>query len=172
MDVFTDELFRGNPAAVCILAEWLPTAVMQSIAAENNLSETAFLVPLPDAYELRWFTPVEEVLLATDVIAVLPSESHIAASRRKFPDLETPECRGVIATAAGRRTDFSGRCFYPKLGVKEAPVTGSAYCQPAPYWGERIDRNEPSAEQLSRRGGSITCEIKGERGTLSGRAVT
>ena len=61
VDAFADRLFSGNPAAVCPLAEWLPDGVMQSIAAENNLSETAFFVPRGDEYELRWFTPLAEV---------------------------------------------------------------------------------------------------------------
>jgi PhzF family phenazine biosynthesis protein len=63
IDAFTSELFRGNPAAVCPLEEWLPDALMQSIAAENNLSETAFLVPRGPDWELRWFTPVSEIPL-------------------------------------------------------------------------------------------------------------
>jgi PhzF family phenazine biosynthesis protein len=61
VDAFTDRLFGGNPAAVCPLQSWLPNAVMQAIAAENNLSETAFLVGDGDAYALRWFTPIVEV---------------------------------------------------------------------------------------------------------------
>ena len=57
IDAFvTDQPFSGNPAAVCPLEEWLPAPVMQAIAAENNLSETAFFVSENDAYRLRWFT--------------------------------------------------------------------------------------------------------------------
>jgi PhzF family phenazine biosynthesis protein len=63
IDAFTSELFRGNPAAVCPLEAWLPDALMQSIAAENNLAETAFLVPRGPDWELRWFTPTLEVPL-------------------------------------------------------------------------------------------------------------
>lgn len=61
IDAFTRECFRGNPAAVCPLAEWLPDAQMQAIAAENNLAETAFLIPLDGNYHIRWFTPTVEV---------------------------------------------------------------------------------------------------------------
>jgi PhzF family phenazine biosynthesis protein len=61
VDAFTDELFGGNPAAVVPLASWLPDTVMQSIAAENNLSETAFFVKAGVGYDLRWFTPTIEV---------------------------------------------------------------------------------------------------------------
>ena len=63
IDAFSSEVFKGNPAAVCPLPEWLPTETMQSIAAENNLSETAFFVPKGDNYSIRWFTPVNEVKL-------------------------------------------------------------------------------------------------------------
>ncbi len=63
VDAFADRLFAGNPAAVCPLDAWLPDAVMQSIAAENNLAETAFIVPKGEAFEIRWFTPAVEVAL-------------------------------------------------------------------------------------------------------------
>ena len=62
IDAFASELFAGNPAAVCPLDEWLSDELMQSIAAENNLSETAFFVPEDaDSYRIRWFTPASEV---------------------------------------------------------------------------------------------------------------
>ncbi len=63
VDAFTSELFKGNPAAVVPLHEWLPEAVMQNIALENNLSETAFFVWEDDHYKIRWFTPTIEVPL-------------------------------------------------------------------------------------------------------------
>jgi PhzF family phenazine biosynthesis protein len=63
VDAFASELFAGNPAAVCILEEWLPEATMQAISAENNLAETAFAVPVEGGYGIRWFTPETEVAL-------------------------------------------------------------------------------------------------------------
>jgi len=63
VDAFADRVFEGNPAAVVPLPSWLPDALMQAIAAENNLSETAFVVAEGDAYGLRWFTPAVEVAL-------------------------------------------------------------------------------------------------------------
>jgi PhzF family phenazine biosynthesis protein len=63
VDAFTDQLFSGNPAAVCPLDSWLPKTLMQSIAAENNLSETVFFVEDGDAFHIRWFTPFMEVKL-------------------------------------------------------------------------------------------------------------
>lgn len=59
VDAFTDHVFAGNPAAVCILSHWIPDALMQDIAMENRFSETAFVVKEGAAYHLRWFTPGE-----------------------------------------------------------------------------------------------------------------
>ena len=64
VDAFSKTPFKGNPAAVCPLNEWLPTSVMQSIAMENNLSETAFFVRDRDEFHIRWFTPLLEIDLA------------------------------------------------------------------------------------------------------------
>jgi predicted PhzF superfamily epimerase YddE/YHI9 len=61
VDAFTEHVFGGNPAAVCPLDKWLSDDVMLSIAAENNLAETAFFVQEEDGFRLRWFTPVAEV---------------------------------------------------------------------------------------------------------------
>ena len=61
VDAFTEDLFGGNPAAVCLLDHWIADELMQNIALENNLSETAFLVKKDDLYEIRWFTPTMEV---------------------------------------------------------------------------------------------------------------
>jgi PhzF family phenazine biosynthesis protein len=61
VDAFTKEVFKGNPAAVCPLTEWLDESLMQRIALENNLAETAFFVKKGDVYEIRWFTPLAEI---------------------------------------------------------------------------------------------------------------
>lgn len=61
VDAFTDTVFKGNPAAVCPMDHWLPDTLMQEIARENNLSETAFVVRNGDVYDLRWFTPGGEI---------------------------------------------------------------------------------------------------------------
>jgi len=61
IDAFAGRPFEGNPAAVCPIDEWLPDELMQSIAEENNLSETAFFVPTGDGFHIRWFTPTSEV---------------------------------------------------------------------------------------------------------------
>lgn len=63
VDAFTSRAFAGNPAAICPLESWLDDSLLQAIAAENNLAETAFFVPRGDRYHLRWFTPTVEVPL-------------------------------------------------------------------------------------------------------------
>ena len=63
VDAFAAQTFAGNPAAVCVLDDWLADGVLQAIAAENNLSETAFLVRNADGFDLRWFAPAKEVAL-------------------------------------------------------------------------------------------------------------
>jgi PhzF family phenazine biosynthesis protein len=87
IDAFADGPFTGNPAAVCPLEAWLPEAVMQAIAAENNLSETAFFVPEGDGYRLRWFTPATEVDLC--------GHATLASAYAIFRYLQ-PELRRVV----------------------------------------------------------------------------
>ena len=88
VDAFTGRLFGGNPAGVCLLEQWLPAEVMQNIAAENNFSETAFLVPRGPDFELRWFTPAVEIDLAGHPTLasafVLFSEGKVAGDRVRF----------------------------------------------------------------------------------------
>lgn len=87
IDAFTGRVFGGNPAAVCPLDDWLPDETMQAIAAENNLSETAFFVAQGEdgGYQLRWFTPTVEVDLCGH--ATLAS-GHVVLTRLR-PDLES-----------------------------------------------------------------------------------
>ncbi|GAB4193109.1 MAG: PhzF family phenazine biosynthesis protein [Roseiflexaceae bacterium] len=88
IDAFTDRVFGGNPAAICPLDAWLDDALLQRIAAENNLSETAFFVHEGDGFRLRWFTPAIEVDLcghATLASAfVIFSELGYAADTIRF----------------------------------------------------------------------------------------
>ena len=95
IDAFADAPFTGNPAAVMPLTEWLPDAILQAIAAENNLAETAFIVPCPDPetadFDLRWFTPGIEVALCGHatlasghlILAALPGMSEVRFSTKK-----------------------------------------------------------------------------------------
>jgi PhzF family phenazine biosynthesis protein len=259
IDAFAEHVFRGNPAAVMPLPSWLPDRVLQNIAVENNLSETAFYVErLPAdvyvpagsdaAYHLRWFTPMVEVALCghatlataghlfddihpeagrlsfwtrsgwlhvarsdrpgelvmdfpaeplraipegdatsaaalaalgiragtqlrgTDLVYVLQNEAAVRSVTPDFTSLRRLPVRGVIVTAEGDHdgTDFVSRWFGAEAGVDEDPVTGSAHSQIAPYWAQRLGRVRLTARQLSTRGGTVTCEIDGDRVRLGG----
>ena len=94
VDAFADRRFAGNPAAVCPLDAWLPDGVMQAIAAENNLSETAFFVPEGTGFRLRWFTPAVEVPLCGHATLgsahVISSPLDPARSAVRFETLSGP----------------------------------------------------------------------------------
>lgn len=244
VDAFAERVFAGNPAAVCPLDEWLDDETLQGIALENNLSETAFIVPSGKGFNLRWFTPVAEVelcghatlasahvifehlgygeeviefqtqsgmlkverqggllamdfpalppqpcsqpaalvealgqkpvevLAASDYVVVFASEAVVRSLTPDFGKLSALDLRGVCVTAPGETSDFVSRFFAPALGVPEDPVTGSAHCELAPFWAKRLGKDILSARQVSKRGGDIICEVRGERVVLSGRAVT
>lgn len=244
VDAFASRAFEGNPAAVCPLERWLDEGLMQSIAEENNLSETAFFVPSAKGYQLRWFTPAKEVDLcghatlatahvifeilgytkpritfatrsgeltvskkgkllemdfpaspptpceipetlakalgqrpievwsADDYIAVFDSEAAVRAIKPDLFLLSQLDLRCVVITAPGTQVDFVSRCFGPKFGIPEDPVTGSAHCELAPYWANKLGKNILTARQVSKRGGNLTCELKADRVLLTGSAIT
>lgn len=244
VDAFSERRFAGNPAAVCPLGGWLDDATLAAIAAENNLSETAFLVRENVGYELRWFTPVCEVELcghatlasafviatvldpgsdrftfrtrrsgtleversgdlytldfpsrpavpltdttalgeiagarivegwvAVKTMAVLKDEEAVRAATPSMARIADLAGDGLIVTAPGRDVDFVARYFAPHRGVPEDPVTGSAYCSLTPYWSARLGKRRLTARQVSRRGGSLWLEDRGERVGIAGHAA-
>jgi PhzF family phenazine biosynthesis protein len=78
---FTHDIFAGNPAAVCFLEHWLAESVLQRIAKENNLSETAFLVPCAQGFQIRWFAPDKEIQLCGH--ATLENSKHDSFQREE-----------------------------------------------------------------------------------------
>lgn len=105
VDAFTDQVFGGNPAAVCVMDEWLPDQDMQKIAAENCLSETAFTVREGNRYRLRWFTPGCEVKLCGHATLattfVLANFYDREAVRFDFDSLSGPISVEKICTEKG-----------------------------------------------------------------------
>jgi predicted PhzF superfamily epimerase YddE/YHI9 len=247
IDAFTDRVFSGNPAAVCVLEDWLPDPTLQAIAQENNLSETAFLVKEPSGWRIRWFTPAIEVdlcghatlasghlfltrlapgesevtfasrsgplrvvrredgrlamtfprqppsacatpeavvralrgrspletWLARDHLAVLGTEAEV---RELSPDLSAVRAlpgHGLIVTALASTggIDFVSRFFAPQAGIDEDPVTGSVHCVLVPFWAGRLGKQKLEAAQLSRRGGRLSCEDRGDAVVIAGRAA-
>lgn len=249
VDAFTDSVFGGNPAAVIITEKWLPDDLMQSIAAENNLSETAFLV-LSEAsiYQIRWFSPLTEIAFCghatlasafvlfnknpelasikfsakavgellveksesgkvqmnfpntkPEKVEIIPedlssglsippvdvycnsqayfviyeSESEVLSVQRNNEMLKQLKPLDVVVTcrSESKGYDFISRYFWPANGGDEDPVTGSIHTGLAPFWAERLGKNDLVAYQASKRGGVLNCLVSGDRVIVSGSAV-
>jgi PhzF family phenazine biosynthesis protein len=247
VDAFTDEPFKGNPAAVCLLERKAKVSWMKAVAREMNLSETAFLSPAHGDWWLRWFTPKQEVDLcghATLASAKILFEREPALRDNPikfktrsgelfarwvdgrveldFPAMSygrisyesnvdralgfapvdsvrsgdyylfeaedediirkvSPDLAGVakfsvsqvMITARSKDPafDFISRFFAPNLGIDEDPVTGSAHCLLAPFWAEKMNKNEFAAYQASARGGTLHLRLEDERVKITGSAV-
>jgi PhzF family phenazine biosynthesis protein len=251
VDAFAGRVFEGNPAAVVPLTTWPQDSLLQSIAAENNLAETAYIVACDGHWEIRWFTPTSEVALcghATlasahvvfkhlnwqadeitfetresgtlrvsrcdgdrlamsfpaisvapddaltevsaaldrtptsvwkgyysehqfDLLAVFDSMEDVAALNPDASLFSALGSRGIIATSAATEFDFVSRYFAPAFGIPEDPVTGSAHCLLAPFWGNRLDKNVLQARQISERSGILECRLVADRVELVGSAI-
>ena len=244
VDAFTSEPFTGNPAAVCVMENWLPEETMMKLAMENNLSETAFIVKEEQGYHLRWFTPGTEVelcghatlasafvilnyyepasdmvqfntlsglltvrrkgnlyemdfptydlkeipvtddmerafgvrpvkaVLGLDLVCVFESEEQVRTMNPDQEMLMKIEGRLQNATAQGKDADCVSRSFAPKVAIAEDPVCGSAHCQIADYWSEKLGKTQIHAYQASKRGGHLYCEmLENGRIAISGEAT-
>ncbi|WP_058953429.1 PhzF family phenazine biosynthesis protein [Clostridium tyrobutyricum] len=144
VDAFADEVFKGNPAGVCVLDDPIDDNTMQKIAA----------------------------YLSRDLFVVLETEKQLKELTPDFSRMiKLKDGLGVIVTARGTDVDFISRCFYPKLGVNEDPVTGSAHSNLIPFWSQRLNKDVMVARQLSSRGGTLYCKLAGDRVKISGKAV-
>ncbi|HEX8548496.1 MAG TPA: PhzF family phenazine biosynthesis protein [Cytophagaceae bacterium] len=116
VDAFTDLPFKGNPAAVCVLDEWLDGEVLQNIAKENNLSETAFLVKNQVGFDLRWFTPFTEIKLC--------GHATLASAHVLFEELGFSEDKIIFSTASGNLTVTKSSDFltmdFPAISAQAA----------------------------------------------------
>ena len=150
VDAFASQQFRGNPAAVCPLAEWLPDGLMQSIAAENNLSETAFLVRRPDdsgddggnggnGYDLRWFTPTAEVDLCghATLASAYVLATYVTPEEREFR-FHTRSGELIVRRDGDDFTmDFPALAREPVEDVREiAAITDALGVRPLEVWRE------------------------------------
>jgi predicted PhzF superfamily epimerase YddE/YHI9 len=77
----------------------------------------------------------------------------------------------VIVTAPGDDSDFVSRMFAPRIGIPEDPVTGAIHCSLIPYWAEKLGKETMFARQVSKRGGELFCELKGDRVRIGGKAA-
>ena len=137
IDAFTDAVFGGNPAAVCPLDSWLDDATLQAIAYENNLSETAFFVPVNDAYALRWFTPLAEVDLCGH--ATLASAHVVFHHLRPDADAVAFDTRSgrldVTRAEDGLIMDFPALAAHP-LDAPPADLSAGLGTQPVAVFAD------------------------------------
>lgn len=230
-----------------VLEEWISGDLMQLIATENNLSETAFAKNTGGGnYEIRWFSPINEIdfcghaTLATayvlfkqnsalnEVIFLAKAVGSIKVRRAEFNYIEMtfpnrkPEAIStvprslsnglsippsevllsrqayfviyadeqdvysvqpnieelkklapydVVVTSASTKYDFISRYFWPANGGDEDPVTGSIHTGLAPLWAERLEKNNLTAYQASKRGGILQCTVSESNVVILGKAV-
>jgi PhzF family phenazine biosynthesis protein len=128
-------------------------------------------VPVSDALVRALGAAPTEVLAARDLLALFASEAEVAALQPDMAAIAVLDTFAVIATAPGDACDFVSRFFAPGAGVPEDPVTGSAHCTLTPYWSRRLGKRRLAARQISRRGGELVCEDRGERVGIAGRAA-
>jgi predicted PhzF superfamily epimerase YddE/YHI9 len=129
--------------------------------------------PPPAIAQALGGTPVEVFRVTVDpnYFAVFASESVVRSLKPNLGLLETLHPFGVVVTARGTSTEIVSRYFAPSYAIPEDPVTGSIHCALAPYWAPKIGRNALTAYQASERGGSMHCELRGDRVLLTGSAV-
>ncbi|CAA9311636.1 MAG: Phenazine biosynthesis protein PhzF like [uncultured Cytophagales bacterium] len=115
-----------------------------------------------------------EVLKARDYVLLLRDEAAVRSLKpdRQLLDRINIDPGGIIVTARGSRTDFVSRFFTPQAAIFEDPVTGSAHCSLVPYWAGKLGKTTLVAEQVSRRSGTLWCELAGDRVRMAGEAVT
>lgn len=111
------------------------------------------------------------LLASRDYLAVFDSEAQVKALEPDMAKIAALDRLGVIATAPGSDCDFVSRFFAPGAGIPEDPVTGSAHCTLVPYWSKRLGKSRLFARQVSKRGGELWCEDRGERVEIAGHAV-
>jgi len=128
---------------------------------------------LPDDFvQSLNITPVQCYRGKEDYLLLYKSQQEIEALIPDFRKLEKVDARAMIVTAPGDKVDFVSRFFAPRVGVDEDPVTGSAHTVLIPFWAEKLGKDEMKALQLSRRGGTLFCRLRGDRVDIGGRAVT
>jgi predicted PhzF superfamily epimerase YddE/YHI9 len=113
-----------------------------------------------------------EILAAKHYLCVFDHSEDVARLSPDFLKLAALELPAVIVTAAAEENfDFVSRFFAPANGVPEDPVSGVAHCCLAPYWADRLGKNELLGRQLSRRGGVVTCQVEDDRVHLEGKVA-
>ena len=115
-----------------------------------------------------------ETYKSRDYLLLYKNENQIRniKVKKEFLDQINLGCGGVIVTSKGKNCDFVSRYFTPQSSILEDPVTGSSHCTLTPFWSKRLNKKSLSADQLSKRGGSLKCLDKGNIVIVSGQAKT
>jgi PhzF family phenazine biosynthesis protein len=112
-----------------------------------------------------------QCLKSEDYILVFEHEESVETLQPDFSELSKLDLRGVVITARSEEFDFISRCFAPKYGINEDPVTGSTFTELAPYWAEVLNKNTLHAKQVSERSGEVFCELQKDRVLISGKSI-
>ncbi len=138
----------------------------------NFPSRMPATVQAPEALLKGFNLPPAAVLKSRDFFLVYASEEEL---RQLVPDFhylnQLKDTVGIIVTAKGDEVDFVSRFFVPNSVIGEDPVTGSAHSSLIPYWSAQLNKTVLSARQVSARGGTLDCELLGERVSMAGHAV-
>jgi PhzF family phenazine biosynthesis protein len=147
----------------------------QGVTLDFPVAEPVPTPPIPELFAALGL-PVGE-MLRTDGQFFMCVVDDAATVRTLAPDFRrlgaVPDVRGVYVSAPGDAGyDIVSRCFAPRVGIDEDPVTGSMHCVLVAYWGPRLGTSELRAFQASARGGEVTVMQKGDRALLTGRSTT
>lgn len=166
VDAFADSVFKGNPAAVCVMDQWIPDSLMQEITRENNLSETAFAVRNGEIYDLRWFTPGGEI----DLCGHATLATAFVMMRFIEPDLTEVSFETRSGRLTVKKKDDLYEMDMPAYELKSVPVTPlmeqAIGFRPLEAWmgrdlvcvlenEEQVRRAEPDEEKLKKLDGLL-----------------
>lgn len=144
---------------------WL-TLDFPNLPYQERPTPSAIQEALGGAPEVAYFVPND-----TNYMVVMDDEAAVKAAAPDLRTLKTLGNQGLIITAPGQDCDFVSRYFAPGAGVDEDPVTGSIHSVLVPYWAEKLGKSHLDARQVSRRGGTLRCELIGDRVAIAGQAV-
>ncbi len=182
--VLTESGLVGGPVAFRTASGLLHAERLADGGIELDFPVDVPVPALPDSHLADEFADALGASVVTvarchfDVLVEVSSAEEVRTLEPDLSALKAASGRGVIVTAEAddearaAGADFVSRFFAPAVGIDEDPVTGSAHCCLAPYWGERLGRAEMVGLQMSPRGGSVGVTVAGERVKLRGDAVT
>lgn len=128
-------------------------------------------VPVTDDMEAALGARPREAYLDRDLLLVYDDEAIVRNMKPNIALVANLPGMAACPTAPGSKFDCVSRFFAPNMGIDEDPVTGSAHCMVAPYWTQRLGKNEVHAWQASERGGELMCGVNGERVSIAGKAT-